>query len=110
MSKTRRPYPTRDELGEQFAAKFHASHSTGEGCWEWTRAKDGHGYGAVAFNRRVLLAHRLRFGSRFDSSWRLPPMRQPGLREPRPSIPWIAPGEHGRPNTQGENRTTQGRA
>lgn len=61
MSKTRRPYPTRDELGEQFAAKFHASYQTGEGCWEWAQTKFANGYGAVCYGGRVLQAHRVSY-------------------------------------------------
>ncbi len=67
MPQLIKPYPTRDDLGEAFAAKFDAlldksgpNHPTLPGpCWLWTRGADGKGYGAIGFKGRVLLAHRI---------------------------------------------------
>lgn len=69
MPQLIKPYPTRDELGEQFAAKFWswidkngpvASNMTTP-CWLWTRAADSNGYGVIGFNRRTLLSHRIAY-------------------------------------------------
>jgi len=49
---------TTDELPTRLRDKIVVDDS---GCWLWTAATDGKGYGAVKWDRRVACAHRLVF-------------------------------------------------
>lgn len=54
----------RYEQAERFAAKVAVRES---GCWEWTAASAGRGYGVWAVNRRMRLAHRVAFTLAFGA-------------------------------------------
>lgn len=43
--------------------KFHGRYVVDEvtGCWNWTRGKFRHGYGAIAHGKRTLKAHRVSY-------------------------------------------------
>jgi hypothetical protein len=69
MPQIIKPYPTREALGEAYAAKFNSwLNKTGEPhptlpgpCWLWTKAKDSNGYGVIQGGGRLLLAHRVAY-------------------------------------------------
>lgn len=42
---------------EEFARRFEKS----DGCWEWTRGKDGSGYGKMPYQGKSLKAHRVAY-------------------------------------------------
>ena len=55
-AKSTRPLPTlTSEQKDRFWQKVRKS----DGCWEWTAARNGYGYGIFGPNRKTFLAHRL---------------------------------------------------
>jgi hypothetical protein len=62
MPATPKPYPTRDDLGDAFLARFWAKVAIVQGeCWLWQAGTDGKGYGVIGYRYRVLLAHRVAY-------------------------------------------------
>ncbi len=64
--KTRRKLYPRD--GESPTSPSHlarrlmnAIEGNANGCWEWQRTRNNHGYGTLTVSRRTVLAHRLAF-------------------------------------------------
>ena len=51
----RPPTPTDSKLLQ----RFHAKHTTGQGCWEWMGYKDNHGYGCMWFQGHTERAARV---------------------------------------------------
>lgn len=75
MPQVIKPYPTREQLGEAYAAKFDSwldksgepHPRLGTPCWLWTRAKDSNGYGVIQGGGRLLLSHRVAYVLRHGS-------------------------------------------
>ena len=46
---------------DEFLIRFNSRYSKSSGCWIWTSAKSGNGYGAITLRRKSMAAHRVSF-------------------------------------------------